>query len=90
MLGFMFGAYMFRNKRKRQNMLHIGYIGGVKMETYLVAYTDKDDMEYKQVTCESYEDAERTVLRLEREGHMHIEEISNQEAYRGDESSYRE
>ena len=60
------------------------------METYLVAYTDKDDMEYKQVTCESYEDAERTVLRLEREGHMHIEEISNQEAYRGDESSYRE
>ncbi|MES9800267.1 hypothetical protein, partial [Priestia megaterium] len=48
------------------------------------------DMEYKQVTCESYEDAERTVLRLEREGHMHIEEISNQEAYRGDESSYRE
>ncbi len=65
-------------------------LGGVKMETYLVAYTDKDDMEYKQVTCESYEDAERTVLRLEREGHMHIEEISNQEAYRGDESSYRE
>ncbi|WP_280159964.1 hypothetical protein P5491_008835 [Priestia megaterium] len=60
------------------------------METYLVAYTDKDDMEYKQVTCKSYEDAERTVLRLEREGHMHIEEISNQEAYRGDESSYRE
>lgn len=65
-------------------------LGGVKMETYLVAYTDKEDMEYKQVTCESYEDAERTVLRLEREGHMHIEEISNQEAYRGDESSYRE
>ncbi len=65
-------------------------LGGVKMATYLVAYTDKDDMEYKQVTCESYEDAERTVLRLEREGHMHIEEISNQEAYRGDESSYRE
>ncbi len=65
-------------------------LGGVKMETYLVAYTDKGDMEYKQVTCESYEDAERTVLRLEREGHMHIEEISNQEAYRGDESSYRE
>lgn len=65
-------------------------LGGVKMETCLVAYIDKDDMEYKQVTCESYEDAERTVLRLEREGHMHIEEISNQEAYRGDESSYRE
>ncbi|MDD9787043.1 hypothetical protein [Priestia megaterium] len=65
-------------------------LGGVKKATYLVAYTDKDDMEYKQVTCESYEDAERTVLRLEREGHMHIEEISNQEAYRGDESSYRE
>lgn len=41
------------------------------METYLVAYTDKDDMEYKQVTCKSYEDAERTVLRLERRAYAY-------------------
>ncbi|AQX55066.1 hypothetical protein LZP85_07280 [Priestia flexa] len=58
--------------------------------TYLVAYTDKENMEYSQITCKDYAEAEREVLRLEKAGHLHIEIISNQEAYDGDESSFRE
>ncbi|WP_210608310.1 hypothetical protein [Priestia flexa] len=58
--------------------------------TYLVAYTNIENMEYSQVTCRNQAEAEQEALRLEKEGHLHIEIISNQEAYDGDESSFRE
>lgn len=47
-------------------------------------------MEYSQITCRNQAEAEQEALRLEKEGHLHIEIISNQEAYDGDESSFRE
>ncbi|WP_204166745.1 hypothetical protein [Bacillus sp. CGMCC 1.16541] len=51
--------------------------------TYVVAYTDRDHLEYKQVTCPNCETAERVKLQIEKEGHDHIEILSEKEA-RGD------
>ncbi|MBM7702198.1 hypothetical protein [Metabacillus iocasae] len=56
--------------------------------TYLVTYTDKETLEYKQVTCPDYETAERVKLEVEKEGHNHIEILSEQEAHGDDESVF--